>query len=91
MVFAQSLLRKKIHPSRIKPFDDSEKLWRRYVAGYCSVAADPRRDQPNNTTSQVYWGMATENYCHLRLIVERTGNLNRLLACIQDGGSENCS
>jgi hypothetical protein len=91
MTSTLTLLRKKIHPSQIKPFDDSQKLWLRYVKSYCSVAADPLLEQPNNTTSQIYWGVMTENYCHMRLIAERTGNLSRLLACIQDGGSENCS
>ncbi|MRR51350.1 MAG: DUF1311 domain-containing protein [Rhodocyclaceae bacterium] len=88
-VFAS--LRKRLHTSQVKAFDESKKHWLRYVKSYCSVAADPLLGQPNSTSSQIYWGIAMENYCHMRLTKERTANLSRVLACIQEGGSENCS
>lgn len=91
MTTAFTSLRRKIHPSQVKSFSDSQKLWLRYVKSFCSVAANPLLEQPNNTSSQIYWGVAMENYCHMHLTAERTKILSRVLACIQDGGSENCS
>lgn len=91
MVETFALLKKAIDPRLVKALAASQKQWLKYVDSYCSVAGNPFPDSPNSFSEQIYWNDASYNYCHMRLTQERNANLARFLACVTEGGSENCS
>lgn len=91
MVETLTSLKQAINPRLTKALNASQKQWLKYANGYCSVAGNPFPDSPNSLSEQMYWNEASYNYCHMRLTQERNANLVRLLACITEGGSDNCS